>query len=73
MKNQMKLSFSTLILLCLLAVIGTSCSKEDAAPINDDPFLPPSAAEFNGLREIALQLHSESALFEAVNSGWKCG
>lgn len=65
MKNQMKLSFSTLILLCLLAVIGTSCSKEDAAPINDDPFLPPSAAEFNGLREIALQLHSESALFEA--------
>lgn len=70
MKNTMntktKFTFSTLILLFLLAMLGTSCSKEDKEPIQEeDPFLPPSAVEFNSLREIALRQHTETALFNA--------
>ncbi len=69
MKNavnkQMKPSFSTLILVCMLALLGLSCTKQDVDPITDNPFLPPSASEFNNLQEIALTQHTESALFNA--------
>ena len=69
MKNaineQMKLSFSTLILLCSLALVGISCTKEDVDPIPENPFVPPSAVQFNNLRKIALAHHTETVSFNA--------
>lgn len=70
MKNaiikQMKLSFSTFILSGLLA-LTVSCSKDDANvdPIPNNSFVPPSAVQFNNLREIALAFHTETAVFNA--------
>ncbi len=66
MNTQMKLSFSGLILLGLVAVLGISCSTDDSfEPILETPFIAPSATEFNNLREIALALHTETAVFNA--------
>ncbi len=66
MNTQMKLSFPRLILLCMVAVLGTSCTTDDAfEPILETPFVAPTPAEFNNLRERALALHTETALFNA--------
>lgn len=44
----------------------TSCSKDEIENVNiDDIFLPPSAAEFQGLREIAMRHHTQTAFFMA--------
>lgn len=68
MKNDMnthkKLSLAILVLLCLI-VVATSCSIDDENPISDELFLPPTASQFNNLREIALAQHTETALFNA--------
>jgi len=69
MKNlinkQMKLSFSILIVLCMLAVVGISCNQEELDPIPESFFEPPSAAQFNNLRESALAQHTETTSFNA--------
>lgn len=65
MNTQMKFSFTKTILLGMIAVMGASCSQDDAPPIPDAAFVAPTAAEFRNLRDIALAMHTETALFNA--------
>ncbi|HLV91735.1 MAG TPA: hypothetical protein VKX34_01330 [Aequorivita sp.] len=65
LNTETKLSFNKIILLGLVALIGASCSQDDLAPTPEAVFVAPTAAEFENLREIALAMHTETALFNA--------
>ena len=65
MNTQMKFSLSTLKLLFLAAILGTSCTQEDPQIIPDIPYVAPTAGEFKNLRDVALAMHTETALFNA--------
>ncbi|WP_313112659.1 hypothetical protein [Aequorivita sediminis] len=68
MNNQMKTPFSKLLLVSLLALLAIGCSKEEKVEsIPDVAFVPPSSAQFQGLREIALNDHTETVNFNAEN------
>lgn len=69
MKNEihkkMKLSLSSVIITFLLAFLIIGCSTEDIEPTEESTFIPPSAAQFNNLRETALDQHTEASIFNA--------
>ncbi len=70
MKNLRNKTFGhkvgTYLFLSLLTASIISCSSDDGYyNVIEDEFNPPSAAQFNDLRETALEQHTETAIFNA--------
>src|SRR5690554_7530218 len=65
LNTETKLSCNKYILLVLFALIRASFSQDDLAHTPEAVFVAPTTAEFENLREIALAMHTETALFNA--------